>query len=336
VDRLIDPGQVTDWIPARVSWQAGEPLVDWCYQGRQRIPVVNFDQILNKCFELPFNLLFRHQTSMEVLSRVDQTRPGMKPTGLIFHSSRPGSRLLLRMLAAVPANACLSEAQPLDSLLRAKRFNPAVTEAQRVEWVRLIVSCLAGPGREGERHLFIKFHAWNIFDLRIIRLAFPDVPWIFVYRDPDEELISQMNQRDAHMIPGVIDPQLFEMDHVTISHLAPEDYCAKVLRAIYEAALQSLPDGGLLINSAELPQALSPISGFFGQPWTDLEKDVMASVTTGSPTLQRGSGLKRKRPSERLSKAAQTWVYPVYAALEQARLAQPQLAACDRLAAVRS
>jgi len=327
---LIDASQITDWIPARVSWQEAEPLIDWCYLGEQRISEVNFDQTLNKCIELPFNLLFRHQTTMEGLRRVDEARPGMRPTGFIFHSSRSGSRLLMRMLAALPTNTCLSEARPLDSLLRAKRLDPSVTDAQRVEWVQLMVSCLARPSRGGQRHLFIKFHQWNIFELRIIRLAFPGVPWIFVYRDPIEELVSQMNQRDAHMIPGVIDPQIFGMDHLTISEMAPEDYCAKVLKTVCEAALQSLPDGGILINSSQLPAAFSTISSFFGLSWTDIELEVMTSVTarTNLATVQSDSRSRGKLATERLCEAAKTWVYPAYNALEQARLAQHSSVGC--------
>jgi hypothetical protein len=319
---LIDAGQLADWIPARVSWHEEEPLIDWCYLGEQLISEVNFDQTLNKCIELPFNLLFRHRTSMEALRKVAEARPGIRPTGFIFHSTRSGSTLLMRTLAALPTNIVLSEARPIDSLLRAKRFKSSVTDAERVEWVRLMVSNLAQPSRRGARHLFIKFHCWNIFDLRIIRLAFPDVPWIFVYRDPIEELVSQMKQRDAHMIPGVIDPQLFEMDQATISEMAPEDYCAKVLQAHCEAALQSLPDGGLVINSSQLPEAFSTISGFFGLSWSANEMEVMTN-RTNLTTTQSDSTSKTKRATERLCEAARTWVYPAYNALEQARLAQP-------------
>lgn len=323
---MIDASQINDWIPARVSWQEREPLIDWCYLGEQRTSELNFDQTLNQCIQLPFNLLFRHQTSMEVLRRVDEARPGMRPAGFIFHSTRSGSSLLTRMLAALPANIVLSEVRPLDTLLRAKRFDPAVTDARRVEWVRLIVSCLAQPSREGERHLFIKFHSWSIFELRIIRLAFPHVPWIFVYRDPLEELVSQMKQRDAHMIPGVIDPQMFGMDHVTISEMAPEDYCSRVLQALFEAALQSLPDGGLLINSSQLRTEFSLISRFFRLSWTDAEVEIMKSKTKPhskdpSGTFQDDSARKRAQASEQVVEAATRWLYPIYEKLESARLA---------------
>jgi hypothetical protein len=321
VDRLIDAGQIADWIPARVSWQEEEPLIDWCYLGEQRMSEANFDQTLNKCIELPFNLLFRHQTTMEVLRRVDEARPGMRPTGLIFHSSRSGSRLLMRMLAGLPANTCLSEARPLDSLLRARRLDPSVTDAQRVEWVRLMVSCLARPSRGGERHLFIKFHQWSIFELRIIRLAFPDVPWIFVYRDPIEELVSQMAQRDAHMIPGVIDPQIFGMDHLTISEMAPEDYCARVLAALYGAGLMQHGNGGMLINDRQLPEAVWSISGYFGLSCSEAEKETMMGIAKLQSTNPAVSSAGNPgKANERIREAADRWLYPLYEELESARM----------------
>ena len=62
---------------------------------------------------------------------------------------------------------------------------------QRIEWLRGVVSALGQPRLGTEKHLFIKFDAWKVLDLPLIRRAFPAVPWIFLYRDPVEVLTSQ-------------------------------------------------------------------------------------------------------------------------------------------------
>lgn len=324
MERLIDVAQLEGWIPARVLWQEGEPLIDWCFAGEKRFSESYFNDTLNKCIELPFNLLFRHQTSMETLRRLHGDRQGLGPTGFIFHLSRSGSTLVSQMLAALPANIVLSEAPPIDSVLRSRRFEPSISDTQRIEWLQLIISCLAQARRGNERHLFIKFDSWNIFDLPLIRRAFPAVPWVFVYRDPTEVLASHLQQRGAHMVPGVIDPGMFEMDATTVFEMEPEVYCARVLKALCEAALKHLPDGGLLINYSQLPAALSMISEFFGVSWSAAEQETMMAVTAryaknSAVLFTNLTATTDKCASARLSEAAQTWVYPAYNALEEAR-----------------
>ena len=48
--------------------------------------------------------------------------------------------------------------------------------------------------------------------LGTVRRAFPDVPWVFLFREPVQVLASHLRQRGAHMVPGAIDPALFGLD----------------------------------------------------------------------------------------------------------------------------
>lgn len=326
MDRLTDASRLNGWIPSRVSWRQGRALVDWCYLGRKHFKDSFFDQTLDECMGLPFNLLFGQQTPIEVLGQLHELRPGLKPKGFIFHLSRSGSTLVSQMLAALPANIVISEARPIDSVLRAYCHDSSISAGQRMEWLRWMISALAQPRRGGEQNFFVKFDAWNIFELSQIELAFPEVPWIFVYRDPIEVLVSQMNHRGAHMIPGVINPQLFGIELNLLAQIEPEEYCARVLGAICETALELSAKGGLLINYQQLPDAvLSSISEFFGVRWTEAESETMKRATrhhSKSPEVvyQSDSVQKRTKASEQLREAAQRWVYPVYGKLEAKRL----------------
>ena len=62
--------------------------------------------------------------SIDVLLEWQEQSPGLPPSGFIFHMSRCGSTLAARMLAASPRNIVLSEADPIDYVLRAPCATP--------------------------------------------------------------------------------------------------------------------------------------------------------------------------------------------------------------------
>src|SRR2546427_4873978 len=201
MDRLADSALLDGWIPVRLYWREGKPMVDWCYLGRRRFADSFFEQTLGECLRQPFNLLFRHQTPIEVLGQWNELRPGLKPTGFIFHMSRCGSTLISQMLAALPGNIVISEARPIDSTLRAQFHAADITNEQKIAWFQWMISALGQQRLGKEKHFFIKFDAWNVSELPLIRRAFPAVPWIFVYRDPVEVMVSQLNHRGVHIVP---------------------------------------------------------------------------------------------------------------------------------------
>lgn len=328
MDRLIDTALLDGWVPARFYWSKGKPMVDWCYLGRQRFEAAFFEQTIGKCMTRPFNLLFRQQTPIEVLEEWYQIRRGLKPTGFIFHMSRCGSTLVSQMLAALPQNVVISEARPIDATVRAQFTSPETTDDQRIAWLRWMVSAMGQRWLGEEQHLFIKFDAWNTLDLPLIRRAFPDVPWIFLYRDPVEVLVSHFNNRGAHMIPGVLTPSLFGMDLQTAFSLRPEDYCAKVLATICKAALQQCRHGGRLVSYPQLPEVVpDSLLKFFDLSCSDTE---MARVRAAAERdaknpaapFQSDSEKKRDKASEAIREAAANWLYPIYEDLEAARRQQ--------------
>jgi len=328
MDRLTDAAQLDGWIPVRFYWREGQPMVDWCYLGRKRFADSFFEHTVNKLMALPFNLLFRQQTPISVLDDLHEARPGLKPTGFIFHMSRCGSTLITQMLAVLSGTVVISEARPLDSVLRAHFRSTQVTDKQRIAWFQWMVSALGQKILGNEKYFLIKFDAWNISELPFIQRAFPDVPWIFNYREPVEVLVSQINHRGPHMVPGVIDPTLFGMNVDEIATVEPEEYCARVLGAICEAGLRYSANGGLLINYEELPEATwRLISEFFGLGCNEAEIEMMkntAKLDAKNPAMifERDSIKKQQQASERVREAARKWVAPVYEKLEAARKRQ--------------
>ena len=331
MDRLTDVAQLEGWVPARFFWREGKPIVDWCYLGRQRFEAAFFEHTIGKCMARPFNLLFRRQTPIEVLAEWHQLRPGLKPTGFVFHMSRCGSTLVSQMLAAIPTSVVMSEARPIDATLRAQFNSPSATDDQRITWLRWMVSAMGQRWLGEEQHFFIKFDAWNTLELPLIRRAFPDVPWIFLYRDPVEVLVSHMSNRGAHMIPGVLTPSLFSMDSQTAFSLEPEDYCAKVLATICTAAFQHCRHGGRLVSYRQLPEVVpESLLKFFNLRCSDDEiarvrATAKRDAKNPAATFQSDSQKKTDKATEAIREAAAKWLYPIYEDLEGARREQPAI-----------
>jgi hypothetical protein len=170
------------------------------------------------------------------------------------------------MLAALPGHVVIAEAHPVDQALRAHLDDPGVTDAQRITWLRGLVSALGQPRAGGETEYFVKFDSWSILELPLIRRAFPGVPWLFVYRDPLEVMASHRQRPGVHLVPGLLPPQVFGLDRESVLAMPADEYGARVLAAICGAALAGYGLGArMLINYTQLPQAVfTTIAGFFG------------------------------------------------------------------------
>lgn len=319
--------QMEGWIPARLYWQDERAFLDWCYLGDTRLTEPFFDQTIERAFRRPFNLLFRHQTPIEILEEIQGMSLQVPPTGFIFHMSRCGSTLISQMLAALSSNIVISEAGPVDSILRAHFQHESVTNEQRIKWLRLMIGALGRKRCEQEKYLFIKFDCWNTLELPLIQKAFPGVPSIFVYRDPVEVIVSHLRRKGAQMIPGVLEPELFGMSAELTTKISTEEYCARVLAAICDAAAHHYGEGaGMLVNYSELPEAvLSSIPRFFGVEYSAEDRASMsqaAQFDAKNPSMQFESDaqLKQREADERVRELSDQWLSDIYERLEAERI----------------
>ncbi len=297
------------WTPVRVHWR-DEPVVEWCWTDGIAFNEPAFTQTIDRALQRPFSLLFRRETPIAALDELD---PGMGPSGLVFHGSRCGSTLVSGMLASVPQFLVLSEPLPVDDLLRAN-----AAETDKVRWLRSLVSALGRRRRGDERAFVLKLDAWSALDLGTVRRAFPGVPWVFLFRRPVQVLASHFRQRGAHMVPGAIDPQLFGLDRESITVMPPEEYCARVLAAIFRSALEHRDTQALFVDYDELPGALyDRILGAFGLECDPAERARMEKVTAfdaKNPNLffAPDGEAKERTASPALRAAADRWAQPLY------------------------
>ena len=319
--------QLKGWIPIRLYWNERTPAIDWCWIGTRRFTDSFFSQTIDACLQLPFSSLFRPQTPIDTLRERHAIDPGLEPRGFIFHMSRCGSTVVSRMIASLPGSVVLSEPGPIDSVLRARFQDPSLTEENRAHWLKWMISALGQRRNENDRRLFINFDTWSVLDLSLIHRVYPGVPWIFLYRDPVEVLVSQFSHRGAHMVPGAIEPELIGMKLDEVFEMEPEEYCSRILACVCEAALRHNEGSrGMMINYAQLPEAvLTHILDFFGVEITDSEKEALLCVArldakNTSFAFERGSKRDQKRGTEAMRAAVARWFSPIYEQLEAARI----------------
>jgi hypothetical protein len=318
----MNAAQFADWMPVRLYWEGDHPMVDWCYLGASRFTEPFFADTIEKRFYTPFNLLFRKQTSIDVLAELEQVAPGVPPSGFIFHMSRCGSTLVSQMLAALPQNIVISEAIPIDMALRSNFFHPEVTDEQRVKWLRGIVSALARPRAGKEKYFFCKLDCWHILELPLIERAFPGVPWIFLYRNPVEVIVSHHGQRGTQMVPGMLAPNWLGLDAPDLTAVSLDDYAARVLVRLCEAALQFRDASSLFVNYRQLPDAVwSRIAEHFRIEFSPADIERMREVAqfhAKSPWERFGEDTttKNRAAADWMRELAAQYLDPLYAKLE--------------------
>jgi hypothetical protein len=299
---------LTDWTPIAVGLRDGEPVIRWCFTEGIEFTDPFFDQTIDRALQHPFRLLFWRETGIAELVQHARAQPGLAPSGFIFHMSRCGSTLITQMLAALPEALVMSEPGPLDALIR----------AGYVDHLPAMLSALGQRRTPLQQRLVVKLDAWAILHLDAIRGAFPDTPCTFVYREPVEVIVSQLNHRGYHMVPGT-------MPGIAIQHdLPPEEYIAAVLGHLCEAAVAAASREDLkLVGYTELPDVvagtIAPMFHFDVQPHHHELMRAAATRDAKNPCLpfDADTVAKQLRASDAIRAAAERHVDAAYRELRR-------------------
>jgi hypothetical protein len=263
------------WLPIGRTSGCDEEAMDWAWFGAEKIDAPFFDDAVQAARHRPINRFLRISTSFDdFMADADDNEP-VPLSGLIFHMSRCGSTLLTNMLAAVAGHRVYSEPQPLD-LAITYASKPDVPREKAVALIRAVVAALGRTRGDGAKRLFIKCDAWHVRALPLLRDAFPDVPWLYLFREPLEVVASHSAQPGRHVVPGFVQPPL-----VDIEDLAPEAYAARALQTIGEAAVRNWSLGGGLAMDYEIlvNDGFPSISQHFG---LDLSCDDLRAISIAS------------------------------------------------------
>lgn len=283
------------WLPFHLHRSGTGVEVEWGYAGAKRLAEPFLHQTLTTLSRQPFNEIFRCATPLAALLERARHLPGLPPAGFIFHMSRCGSTLAAQALAALPDSVVLSEPEPLDSLFGLLNENPGLAETDRIALVRALVAALGQPRRPGDRRLFIKLDAWHMAWAGLLLRAFPETPWVFLYREPVEVLVSHQRMPGSQLIPGVLHPSFaVPPPDDPMAGYHPVEYGARVFAAILNAAEDAIGafPGGRLANYSALPEAL----------WTSLAGHLRLALSPAEQALMEQTCRRdAKEPMRRFS-----------------------------------
>ena len=228
-----------DWIPYRLFEEGGTDYCRWLYLGDEKITEPFFEETIARCRKLPDNSrLIRCVSSVEVLPEWAQQIETVAPTTFIFHISRCGSTLVSQLLDLQPANIVLSEVPFFDELLRSGNKNNSMPAT--LPLLKASIEILGARRNETSTNLFIKVDSWHVHFYKQLRELYPQIPFILLYRRPDEVIRSQQKNRGMQAVPGLLEPEIFGFDKNEIIQLGLDEYMARVIESYLQAFLQIL------------------------------------------------------------------------------------------------
>src|SRR4029079_2976624 len=171
-------------------------------------------------------------TEFDVLLQLEKVLESVPPTGFIFHSSRCGSTLVANACRAIANSIVLSEAPAIDKLI-ARFFTDAaegsVKESLYSVFLRGVVHALGQRRHGNEQHLFIKFACTSFAQIERITRIWPHVPWLFLYRDPIETIVSHVNDPPSWLLDDDwrVLASITGVSPVEVAAMSLEERCAR-------------------------------------------------------------------------------------------------------------
>ena len=182
------------WFPCK--YDSVRQQIEWCLVGAET-PVFPFtdDMISTEMRRLISSSMVRPRVSLQYLMNINPDSSVVPPAGFIFHLSRCGSTLLSNAFAARDDCQVISEAAVLRELL----LDAGLSEPEKESLLRVLLQAYRCRRNNA---LVVKWNAWDICFYPLIRRVFPEVPCLFVIRNPIEILASHRLNAGMHMVSG--------------------------------------------------------------------------------------------------------------------------------------
>ena len=283
--------------------------------------------------------------------------PPLSPSGMILHEMRVGSTLLANMLAAPKTALVYSESPPPLDVLRSGAMPPD----ERARALKVVLAAMTRV--RGYSGLYLKFQmVTSPSYVRMLWETFPKTPWVYLFRRPEDVMVSMFRMQGARPLPKDVDPPCTRTQkkrpepqvrailagNGTEPRVASKkQYCAAYVANLNDvpiAAAASMKQDGIPVppgwhvhyNSLK-PMAFTIMQDLFGLQLDDTAKDLV-NATAGlysKSRMQFGKeqefGTDNARKTEVLTAEVVFWsrmyMYPQYAALLDLALSAPGLSA---------
>lgn len=177
---------------------------------------------------------FPFKDLMELAESLDNSDIA-NPSLFIFHVSRCGSTLVSQMLAQIESHQVFSEPPFLDQI-----FGAQASDRDKKKALESVFHILGYYAKANQRSIWVKLDSWAIVYYNILRDVFPEVPFLFLIREPSEVVRSHRKIRGAQMVPGLLKSNPLQIRDVPVYDL--DLYTEKVLISILNNMMERVND----------------------------------------------------------------------------------------------
>ncbi len=125
----------------------------------------------------------------------------IEPEGFMFHISRCGSTLSAKALARSPRHVVINQGGPLQrgfwATITKDWTQDAEASPENLHAFRNLVLAMTRRRQPEQQRAFVKFISWNTLYMDFAMQAFPEVPALFLYRNPVEVIASVLRETSA-------------------------------------------------------------------------------------------------------------------------------------------
>lgn len=320
----VRPESLKLWCPIDVVIAENQPAIEWMDLDGVDFREPFFDETLARVDS--GEKRGRVVTGIDGVLQFEKICEGLSPSGFIFHSSRCGSTVLANACRALKRSIVIAEAPAIDKIIT-RLFTDAPSGSAKellyLVLLRAIVTALGQRLKGDECHYFIKLACTSTLQIRRIRSVWPSVPFVFLYRNPVEVMVSNLRSIPEWMraeVNPATAAAIVGVDEDEVTSLGAEEYCARSLAKFFAAVDSNFDARVKLLNYEQLSfDSLIGILNFFGIEPTPDEADAIKKVSriyskdlTNIRAFEDDSSLKRSAASQELSLAAERWAQSSY------------------------
>lgn len=203
-----------NWVPYQLQYDESDGWkVIWMDLLDRKIAEPFFDETIMKC-----RIRRRQKTMLQSFSCTDFMKeaaediPHLKPNAFVFHVSRCGSTLVTQAFCEMNENIVIAEPPLLDEILRASEKDDSLQTEKKEAWFKAALNLMGQHRNLKETGYIIKLDSWHLHFYELLRSWFPDTPFFFLSRRPDEVIASHEKRRGLHTVPGMINKDLLKID----------------------------------------------------------------------------------------------------------------------------